>query len=111
MIVITTVIVIDHDLLSGTEAEIEARILVILSTRRRAVAAKTAAKVPESLTERSRSGFTFLKVLNNNASSIMIGIFLVQIWEKYVRTIHGFFFPPLPIQHGYLPTPAAAEKV
>ena len=71
MIVITTVIVIDHDLLSGTEAEIEARVLVILSTRRRAVAARTAAKVPESLTERSRSGFSFLKVLNN-ASSIMI---------------------------------------
>ena len=82
MVVITTVIVIDHDLLSGTEAEIEARVLVILSTRRRAVAARTAAKVPESLTERSRSGFTFLKVLNNNASSIMIGIFLVQIWGK-----------------------------
>ena len=60
MIVITTVIVIDHDLLSGTEAEIEARVLVILSTRRRAVAAKTAAKVPESLTERSRSGSSFL---------------------------------------------------
>ena len=71
MIVITTVIVIDHDLLSGTEAEIEARVPVILSTRRRAVAARTAAKVPESLTERSRSGFSFLKVLNN-ASSIMI---------------------------------------
>ena len=81
MVGITTVIVIDHDLLSGTEAEIEARVLVILSTRRRAVAAKTAAKVPESLTERSRSGFSFLKVLNN-ASSIMIGIFLVQIWGK-----------------------------
>ena len=58
--VITTVIVIDHDLLSGTEAEIEALIPAILTTRRRAVAARTAAKVPESLTERSRSGSSFL---------------------------------------------------
>ena len=63
---ITTVIVIDHDLLSGTEAEIEALIPAILTTRRRVVAAKMAAKVPASPTERSKSGSSLLKVLEQH---------------------------------------------
>ena len=74
VVAITTVIVIDHVLPSGTKAEIvEVTVPATLVTgqRRKAVAAKMAAKVPASPTIRSRSGSSFfLKVLNDICSII-----------------------------------------
>ena len=70
VVAITTVIVIDHVLPSGTKAEIvEVTVPATLVTgqRRKAVAAK----VPASPTIRSRSGSSFfLKVLNDICSII-----------------------------------------
>ena len=69
---IPTVIVIDHVLPSRTVAEIAATIPTTLITRRRAVAAKMAAKILEiPTTARSRSGSSFLKVLNNICSAML----------------------------------------